>query len=282
MLPERIYSPESQLRHPMALLRTIVKDLWAARYLGWRILVRDINARYRQTLLGYAWIVIPPLSVALGLTLATRAQVFRVEATDLPYPVYLVFSVSLWQAFAEAIAAPPALIDKSRSLLARVYFPREALLISGAGDALVNFVVRVALIAAVFLAFGISLSWGALAAVPVAMSLIVLGYAIGLLLAPFATLYHDLSRGITIVLMLWLFLSPVLYPLPRTSGTFTTIVMLNPVTPLLVTAREMALGMPVTLGASCAMVVAFSVLALCVGWTVCKVSIPIVIERLRS
>src|SRR5919106_4221855 len=182
---ERRYTPESELRHPGELLGKVLHDLQGARYLAWRILLRDLGARYRQTLLGYVWILIPPLAIALGLTLATRAQILRIAATDIPYPSYLVFSMSLWQTFSEALAAPPALIRRSRSILARVYFPREALAIAGLGDILVNFTVRLMLIVAVFVVFRVIPSWSALAALPVAMVLIVLGYAIGLMLAPF-------------------------------------------------------------------------------------------------
>jgi lipopolysaccharide transport system permease protein len=279
---ERRYTPRSELRQPLRLLCTAIRDLKAARYLAWRILVRDLSARYRQTLLGYLWIVIPPVAVALGMTLAMRSQILRISETDLPYPAYLIFSMSLWQTFAEALAAPPSLIQKSRSVLARIYFPREALLIAGLGDVLVNFAVRVLLILSTFVLFDVSLTWGALLAVPVAAVLILLAYGLGLLVAPFASLYHDLSRAITIGLMIWLFFSPVLYPVPAADTVFGTLVRLNPVTPLLVTARELAIAAPLSMAANTALIAVLSLIALGAGWLVCKVSMPFVIERLRA
>jgi lipopolysaccharide transport system permease protein len=279
---ERRYTPESELRRPVELIAKMFHDLWGARYLAWRILVRDLSARHRQTLLGYVWILIPPLAIALGLTLATRARILHIAATDIPYPAYLVFSMSLWHTFSDAVAAPPALIERSRSILARVYFPREALLIAGLGDILVNFTVRLMLTVAVFVMFRVALSWSALAAVPVAMVLIVLGYAIGLLLAPVASVYHDLTRGTAIALTVWLFFSPVVYPVPHESSAFAAVVRLNPVSPVLVTARELMIGVPLSMPLACAVVAVLSVLGLGAAWLVYKLSMPSVIERLRS
>jgi lipopolysaccharide transport system permease protein len=279
---ERRYTPESELRHPVELLGQMLRDLRGARYLAWRILRRDLSARHRQTLLGYLWILLPPLAIALGLTLATRAEILRIAATDIPYPAYLVFSMSLWQTFSEALAGPPALIRRSRSVLARVYFPREALLVAGLGDILVNFTVRLVLIVAVFVVLRVPLSWSALASPPVAMVLIVLGYAIGLILAPLASLYEDLTRGIAIALTVWLFFSPVVYPMPSDGSAFGAVVRLNPVSPILVTARELAIGVPLSMPLACAVVAVLSVLGLCGAWLVCKVSMPSVIERLRA
>jgi lipopolysaccharide transport system permease protein len=279
---ERRYTPESELRHPLELLGTMLQDLRQARYLAWRILRRDLSARHRQTLLGYLWIVLPPLAIALGLTLATRAEILRIAATDIPYPAYLVFSMSLWQSFSEALAAPPALLRRSRSILARVYFPREALLVAGLGDILVNFAVRLMLIGAVFVVFRVPMSWSALATPPVAMVLIVLGYAIGLLLAPFASVYEDVTRGIVIALTVWFFFSPVVYPVPSDGSLFAAVVRLNPVSPVLVTARELTIGVSVSMPGACAAVAVLSILGLCVAWLVCKLSMPAVIERLRA
>ncbi len=279
---EKVYSPASQLSRPGLLLRQMLRDLNNAKYLGWRILVRDLSARHRQTLLGYVWIIIPPMAVALGLTLATRSQVIRIESTNIPYPAYVVFSMSLWQTFAEAVTATSVLISRSNSILSRIYFPREALILAGLGDVCINFIVRLLLVFLVFIGFGVPVSTATLAAVPAAAVMVMLGFAFGLFIAPFAALYHDLIRGIAIGLMVWLFFSPVLYPVPRGEGLFASLVSINPVTPVLVTARELASGAPLTMLPYFSLVSVLAIVGLCISWVVCRLSLPFVIERLRA
>jgi lipopolysaccharide transport system permease protein len=119
-------------------------------------------------------------------------------------------------------------------------------------------------------------------AIPATLPLILFGFALGLLLSPFATLYHDLLKGISIVLTSWMFVTPVLYPLPPGEGLLQSIVRWNPVTPLLMTPRELATGMPLTLPVGFAVVGFVAAAALAVAWLVYKVSLPYVIERLRA
>ncbi|MEO0941818.1 MAG: ABC transporter permease, partial [Cyanobacteria bacterium J06642_12] len=105
-LPCIIYDAKSMLRQPRKLVRGMWKDLLSSRELAWRLLVRDINAKYRQTALGFTWAFIPPLFAAIALTLANNADVISVKATNLPYPAYIVFSMALWQTFVAALNGP--------------------------------------------------------------------------------------------------------------------------------------------------------------------------------
>jgi lipopolysaccharide transport system permease protein len=281
-MTERIYSPDSVVRNPVALVRQMLRDAKAARYLAWRILVRDLKARYRQTLLGSLWIFIPPVFIAIGLTLATRTKVIQIAATDIPYAAYVIFSMSLWFTFVEAVNGPLNVIEQSRSLLARISFPHEALLIARFADVFVNFLVRVLLVIGVLLLFNIDLSPRALAAIPAALAVILFGFTIGLTLAPFATLYHDISKGTAIVLYLMLFLTPVIYPRPTGDNMFAAIVNANPLTPMIMTVRELATGAALTAGGAFLALTIVAVLGFFFAWLLYKVSLPFVIERLSA
>lgn len=279
---ERIYSPQSVVKRPGLLFRHMLRDLAAARYLAWRILVRDLKARYRQTLLGSLWIVIPPIFVAIGLTFATRTKVIQIAATDLPYPVFVILSMSLWLTFTEAVNAPLQAINESRSVLAKISFPREALLIARFADVTTSLLVRMLLVAAVFLWYRIAVTPLGLLAIPATFSLVLFGFAVGLLLAPFGTLYHDIIKGTPIVLNIMFFLTPVVYPTPQGDNIFAQLVNWNPVTPLLVTVRELATGVPLSAGTGYLVLSIVAVLGLFLAWVLYKVSLPFVIERLSS
>ena len=113
---EVVYDAESRIRRPRELLAVLCRDLVASRELAWRFMVRDLRAQYRQAALGVAWAFVPPLLLAAGATLASRAQVINVGATDLPYPAYVMFSTALWQTFVEALNGPAQAMASAKAM----------------------------------------------------------------------------------------------------------------------------------------------------------------------
>ena len=260
----------------------MLQDLRDSRFVAWRLFMRDTSARYRQTVLGFLWALIPPLAVALGLTWATRANVIQIAETDLPYPAYVIISMTLWQTFVEAVNGPMRALGEAKSIISRINMPREALILSKLADIGLNFSIKLVLIAAVFVWFGIKPSALALAAPFALLVLVAFGTSIGLFLAPLASLYEDISRGLHLGLAAWLLLTPVIYPLPKSEGALTKVIVLNPVTPLIVTIRELACGLPLTHLPQFAAVAALSLILIAFGWVVFRLSVPFVIERAGS
>ena len=276
-----IYTPESQLKYPLRLLRQMGRDLLASRELAWRLMVRDISAQYRQSFLGVFWAFVPAIATALGLTLATNANILNIGATSLPYPAFVMFSMTLWQTFTEALNGPIQAVNTAKPMLARINFPREAIILSQLGQVFFNFGIKLILIVGLFIWFKIPVSWTAILAPVALIHLIALGTAIGLLLVPIAALYDDINRGLTMVLGLWLFLTPVIYPVPQ-SGTFATLVQLNPVTPLLVTVRELATTGVVSNPQGFWVASGLAIGGLLLGWLFYRVAIPFVVERISA
>ena len=278
---EVVYNAESRVRRPRELLAVLCRDLVASRELAWRFMVRDLRAQYRQAALGVVWAFVPPLLLAVGATLASRAQVINVGATDLPYPAYVMFSTALWQTFVEALHGPSQAVASAKAMLARIAFPREAIVLAKVGEVLVNFGAKLLLIAALFLWFGIPVSWTALLAPVAVLELVLLGTWLGVLVAPFAVLYQDVSRALMLATGFWLFLTPVVYPMPG-AGAFGTVVRLNPVTPVLVTARELATTGAVSDPWGFTAVCVATLVGLLVTWVVFRLAMPFAIERAGS
>ncbi|BAY11093.1 ABC transporter permease [Calothrix sp. NIES-2098] len=280
-LPEVIYTPESRLRHPLKLGKQMWRDLLASRELAWRLMVRDISAQYRQSFLGIAWAFLPPIIMALGFTLAHDANVINIQATDLPYPAYVMFSTALWQTFVEALNGPVQAVILAKPMLARVNFPREALILAKIGEVFFNFGIKLILIVAFFLWFQISVTWTAILAPVAIINLVLLGIFFGILLAPFGVLYQDISRGLSLITGFWLFLTPVVYPVPK-QGIFGFLVQLNPVTPLLVTARELATTDVISYPYRFWLVSAITLVGLLITWVAFRLAMPFVVERVSS
>ncbi len=280
-LSEVIYTPESLLKHPLKLFQQMWRDLLASRELARRLMVRDISAQYRQSFLGIIWAFLPPIFMATGFTLASNANVINVGKTDLPYPAYVMFSTALWQTFVEALNGPVQAVTVAKPMLARVNFPREALILAKMGEVFFNFAIKLILIVALFIWFHISVSWTVILTPIALIHLVLLGTFIGILLAPFGVLYQDVSKALTLFTGFWLFLTPVVYPVPNT-GIFGFLVNLNPVTPLLVTVRDLATTGVVSEPWRFWIVSVITIIGLLLTWIGFRLAMPFVVERVSS
>ena len=276
-----IYTPKSRMKQPVQLCKDLWRDLLASRELAWQLLIRDINAKYRQSFLGIVWAFIPPIITAAGFTLAKGNGIINIGNTDLPYPAYVMFSMTLWQTFVEALNGPIQAVASAKSMLARINFPREAIILSKLGEVFFNFGIKLILIFLLFLWFKMPVT-GSVIIAPVALiHLVLLGTFLGLILAPMGALYKDISLGITLVTGFWLFLTPVVYPVPS-EGIFGAIVRFNPVTPLLVTTRELATTGVISDPVGFWIASGVSVIGLIVAWIIYRVAMPYVVERMSS
>lgn len=276
---EIVYTPSSRIRSPKRLLQEMWDDLWHSRELAWQLLSRDIQAQYRSSFLGTAWAIVPAAITAGGLAFASNAGVINVGATDIPYPAFVMLGTILWQTFLEAFKSPQQAIKASRTVLSRVKFPHEAIILSQLGQVLFNLLLKLVLLVVLFIAFKVSIGWTVLLAPFAFVTLIALGTGIGLILVPITHLVEDISRSLDVLLLAWFFLTPVIYPVPD-NALLAFIVRLNPVTPLLVTARELTTTGIVSEPIEFAFMSLVSAVTLLFGWLVFRLSIPFLVERI--
>lgn len=276
-----VHRPESSMRHPLELLKDMRRDLLASRDLAWRLLVRDISAKYRQSFLGIFWAFVPSIVMAVGFTFAKGSGVVNIGVTDLPYPAYVMFSMTLWQTFVEALNGPVQALSAAKPMLSRINFPREALIIAKLGEVFFNFGIKLILIVGLFIWFKVPVTWNVLLAPVALIHLILLGTFLGMLLAPIGALYNDFAMGLTLLTSFWIFLTPVVYPPPQ-NGVFASIVKLNPVTPLLVTTRELATTGILSNPQSFWVVSWIAIVGILLAWVIYRLAIPYVVERMSS
>jgi len=280
-LQEVVYTPTSLVRHPLELIRSTYADLAASRGLAWRMLVRNVRGQYRRAFLGVLWAFVPSLVMTATFTLAQNAGVIRVGDTDIPYPAYVIFSLTLWQTFLEALNGPIQVLQEGRSLLTRVKFPSQTLVLAKLGEVFFNFGIKLILLIVLFAAFQISIPFTTMLAPLGLLLLIMFGTAVGLWLAPFSALYDDIARVVNLAGGMWMLLTPVIYPVPK-EGLFGWFVNLNPVTHLLVTTRELATTGVVSAPYEFLIVSGISVAGVFLGWLVFKLAMPFVIERMGN
>jgi lipopolysaccharide transport system permease protein len=254
------------------------RDLALSRELAWRLFVRNISSRYRQTILGYAWAIVTPIATASVFVYLQKAGYLAVGDTQVPYGVFLLTGLVLWQGFADAVQAPLRMVQQSYSILTKVNFPREALILAGVGEVLFTFLIRLGLIVLALFWFDVRVPWTAFWFPLGALLLIGLGISLGLLITPVAALYHDVSQALPLTLYLWMFLTPVIYPAPL-GWPGSTLMWLNPVSPLLDTTRAWLLsGAPRYLSAFF-VISGLTVFTLLAAWLLYRLALPILIER---
>ena len=256
-------------------------DLKEAHALGVRLAKRNIKAMYRQSLLGYFWTVIPPLITTMVWVFLNSQSVVNIAVTDVPYPLFVVTGTMLWQIFSESVSAPLRGVGSGKSMLAKINFPREALVLTGIYTVFFNTLIKLGLIALIFAIYGFLPDISALFALFGVISLIIFGSSVGLLLTPLGMLYSDINKGITIVLQFAIYLTPVIYPEP-TSGTAASLMQYNPVAPLITTTRNLLLGSPAP-GIYDFLVISLISFALFIlGLFFYRMAMPIIIERVGS
>ena len=276
-----VYTPESPLRHPSRFVRESVADLLASRELAWRLFIRDLSAQYRSSVLGYFWVFIPPLMASLPFIYLNWAGVLTVGDTRIPYPAYAIVGTIIWQTFTDALNSPIKSVTAARSILNRLNFPREAILLSASMQVGFSFLVRLVLLVAVFFVFGLAPATTA-PLFPLGMlSVALTGFMIGVMLIPIGLLYGDVQHALPIASTFLMILTPVLYPVP-TSGVAATVASVNPLTPLVTTTRDWLLIGAAPHAGGLLIVSLATVALLLLGWISYRLALPHVIARLGN
>ena len=283
-MQSHIYSPDPALKNPGKFFGEMFADARSSSGLAYQLALRDFKALYRQSALGSFWAFLPPLVTTALFLFLRSGKAFSTAQDAIPYLPFVLIGTLLWQTFADAVQGPMKVVTSSKQMIIKINFPQEALLLAGVGLTVINFTIRLTILLPALVFFFLkypemSLTVNFLFFPFAVLALMLLGYTIGVLLSPLGMLFKDVNMALTLVLTFWMFITPVVFPL-ATGGKVAALQLLNPVTPVLVTARELALGLPPTmLGHSALVIVAFCGLLL-LGWTLFRVALPHVIARL--
>jgi lipopolysaccharide transport system permease protein len=280
-LPVRVITPHNGLEAFTDAIKSLKRDFRQSRALAWRMLLRDTQAQYRQSLLGYVWIFLPPLTTVLVWVLLNDSGLVTIKTGNVPYPLFVITGTVLWGAFNSSVMAMQEIMGSARGILSKVNFPHEALFMTAFGKALLNSAIPALLLVPSLLIYEASLTLQALL-FPLGFSVVILlGCAIGLLFVPIGALYADVGRAIQLALRFGFFATPVIYALPA-DGLTRALLLWNPVTAPLVTSRTWLIGGESSLVTEMVIVFVISLVLLTLSTVMFKVVMPLLIERLNS
>lgn len=196
-------------------------------HLIWQLVRRDILARYKRSFLGVAWTMLNPLGMMLVWTIAF-SQFFK--SSSLPsYPAYVLSGLLAWTFFSQTTTASMVNLIWGGGLLNRIYIPRVSFALAAQGTGLVNLSLSLIPLLVVMLITGLQIHLSFIF-IPVSV-LVICAFAlgVGLLISTWAVYFPDISEMYQIILVAWMFLTPIMYPeqvLPEAYRVYIT--MLNP------------------------------------------------------
>jgi lipopolysaccharide transport system permease protein len=269
----------SPFKNPKIFWLSLYHEIISSSPIAWRILISKLQSRYRQSILGWAWAFLPSLITMLVFIFLQSQNILKIDDTGIPYPVYVLTGIVLWQGFIEALHSPLNMLWSSQSIMAKTRFPREALIMAGFGEVLFIFIIRSIMLLLVLAGFKVSLSLGAIFSILWILALLTQGLAFGLLLAPISLMYQDFRHTVDAFIPFWFLLTPIVYSQVPGNGLPALISRLNPTTPLLVAARDsITLGTNTHITSSTTVALA-SFLFLIMAMALFRVAMPRVIEH---
>ena len=222
-------TPHVLIRSEESGVQLNFRDLWAYRELLYFLTLRDIKVRYKQTLMGAAWVIIQPLMTMLIFTLIFN-RFARLDTKDIPYPLFAYSGLLLWTFFANAVTSGTYSLINNSHLVTKVYFPRVFIPTASVGAGLVDFAIAFLLLIALAFYFKVQLSW-TLALLPLFVLLAaVLALATGILVSALTVKYRDLRHALPFIMQFWMFASPVIYPTSIVPENWRWILLINPMT----------------------------------------------------
>jgi len=279
-LETKIYQKENNIKIGK-LLKATAKDLVGSHFLAKQLATRDITAQYRQSYLGIIWAFILPISSAFVWIFLNASGTVNISDTGVPYPVFVFSGTLIWSIITEAITAPTTSTTGAKGILTKINFPKEALILSGIYKLLFNSSIKIGLLVVLIFALGVGFHWSLLL-FPFAIGIAILfGTTIGLFVTPMSLIYNDISKFISMGLSLLMYVTPVVYAVPK-EGIMKTIMELNPFTPIILTARDLALGNMPDYWVYFLSIFLISMVLFFIGLLFYRISIPIIVERLSS
>lgn len=227
---------------PRGLALPSPRELWNAREVLWRFGTRDILLRYRQTVVGVAWVVIQPL-VGAGIFSLIFGGVAGLPSGGVPYFLFSLAGLLGWGLFGTVVdRAAPSLVS-NQALVSKVYFPRLLVPISTVLSVLVDTGVGLGLFVVLLFVFGVNPGWAILALPLIALAAVVLGLGIGLAASSLMVKYRDVGYVLPWVVQILFFATPVAYSLDGTPPDLRWAFEINPLTWLMEAFRWSMLGL---------------------------------------
>lgn len=222
-------------------------ELWKKKYLIWLFIRRDITVQFKQTVFGMGWYFIAPL-FSMFMYIVVFGRIAGIPTDDVPQPVFYLSGICLWEYFSTCLSAVAGTFSTNAGLYGKVYFPRLVTPMSVVISKLFRFSLQLGTFIFVYVLFvikGVALhpNWYLLLFPVVLLGLAGTAMGLGLIITSLTTKYKDLNNVLGTFVSLWMYATPIVYPLSYvTNPTLHKLMLLNPITSLIETFKYGAYG----------------------------------------
>ena len=234
------------------LFEVNLKEIWEYRDLLSLFVKRTITVQYKQTILGPLWWIIQP-ALTVIMYMVVFGGIAGIPTDGIPQPLFYLGGICMWQYFADCLGKTSNTFVSNAGIFGKVYFPRLIMPLSSVISNLVRFGIQVGLFVIVYVYYAImgqapTPNWYLLLFPVLLVMLAGLALGFGIVISSMTTKYRDLQVLFSFVVQLWMYATPIVYPLSQVAGKtvlgmdLTTIMSLNPVTPIIETFKYGALG----------------------------------------
>jgi len=229
---------------------------------------REVKARYKQSILGYFWVILNPLAQMLVMSFAFSI-ILRIptnSADNIPYSVFLFVGLLPWNLLANSLSSSTASLVGSASLITKVYFPRTILVIATIIAKLIDFVFAISILVIYMVIYQVPISLNILWVIPIFLIQQIFTLGISLFLSAANLLYRDIQYLLNLILILWMYSTPVIYPADLVPDKYKIIFQLNPMAVFINAYRQTILGKSEPNYLSLAIGLAVSLITLLIGF----------------
>jgi lipopolysaccharide transport system permease protein len=261
-LPER---PLIRIRSDSGWGRLNIADIWTRRELLYYLAWRDVKVRYKQTLLGIAWVAIQPLATMLIFAILF-GNLVGIPSDGVPYPLFAYAGLLVWGFFANAISSSGNSLVGSASLLTRVYFPRILIPAAAVAAGFVDLAIGFSILFLLIAYYGVPVSWAFTLLPALVLVTVLLAFGVGLFTSLLNVKYRDVRYAFPFILQLWMFVTPIIYPSTLVPEAWRWMLVLNPMTGIVEGFRAALFGLElrwVPLAISAAITVVLLVSSVC-------------------
>ena len=218
-----------------------VKTFWRYRELLYNLTSREIKARYKQSILGYFWVILNPFMQMLVMTFVFSV-IARIPSLGVPYPIFLYVALLPWNFFSTSLLSSVNSLVGNSSLITKIYFPREILVYATIAAKIVDLTLASTILVLFMIYFNIPVKISILWVPVIFLVQLIFTLGLSLILSAFNLFYRDVQYLLNLVVLLWMYLTPVIYPVEMIPDQYRFILSLNPMAVFVNAYRQVILG----------------------------------------
>jgi ABC-type polysaccharide/polyol phosphate export permease len=206
-----------------------------------QLINRELVQRYKQSVLGYFWVILNPLAQMLVMSFVF-SQIFNTQNLGVPYPLFLFAALLPWTLFSQSLTSSVTALVSNSNLLSKIYFPREVLVLSVIFARIVDFLFATAILIFMMIFYHQTITWQILWVIPIFLIQLLFTYGLGLFFAAANLFYRDVQYLLNLIVLVWMYLTPIMYNANIFPEKYQWVFQINPLSVIVNAYREVILN----------------------------------------